>query len=73
MQYCVWHCSKVRSEAQKQQYQLARDLTLDKGLDLELIYSDQDAQFYIDHGIMEGVVRRWVQDVKLFLDHYDEF
>lgn len=73
MQYCVWHGSKVRSETQKQQYQLARDLTLDKGLDLELLYSDQDAQFYIDHGIMEGVARRWVRDVKLFLDQYDEF
>lgn len=73
MQYCVWHGSKVRSETQKQQYQLARDLTLDKGLDLELLYSDQDAQFYIDHRIMEGVARRWVRDVKLFFDQYDEF
>jgi hypothetical protein len=41
--YCEWHCSKVRSQDQKQQYELARDLTLERGLDLELIHEDNDA------------------------------
>ena len=69
--YCEWHCSKVRSQRQKKQYESARDLTLEFGLDLELVEEDKDAQFYIDHGIMEGVARRWVRDVKAFLkEHY---
>ena len=69
--YCEWHCSKVRSREQKQQYELARDLTLDRGLDLELVYEDHDAQFYIAQGVLEGVARRFVRDVKAFLDQYN--
>lgn len=66
--YCVWHCSKVRRQDQKQQYELARDLTLDRGFDLELVHEDNDAQFYIERGVLEGVARRFVRDVKAFLD-----
>ena len=69
--YCEWHCSKVRRQDQKQQYELARDLTLERGLDLELIHEDNDAQFYIERGVLEGVARRFVRDVKAFLDQYD--
>ncbi|KAK3933481.1 hypothetical protein QBC46DRAFT_368727 [Diplogelasinospora grovesii] len=68
--YCEWHCSKVRSQRQKKQYEWARDLTLECGLDLELVHEDNDAQFYIDRGVMEGVARRWVRDVKTFLEEY---
>lgn len=69
--YCEWHCSKVRREEQKQQYQLARDLTLDRGFDLELVYQDNDSQFYIERGVLEGVARRFVRDVNTFLDQYN--
>ena len=69
--YCEWHCSKVRREDQKQQYRLALDLTLDRGFDLELIHEDNDAQFYIDRGVLEGVARRFVRDVESFLDQYN--
>jgi hypothetical protein len=40
--YCKWHCSKVRSRNQKQQYELACALTLEKGFDLELVYEDSE-------------------------------
>ena len=53
--YYEWHCSKVRSQDQKQYYELTRDLTLGRGLDLELIHKDNDAQFYIKRGVLEGV------------------
>lgn len=68
--YCAWHSSKVRGVEQKRNYELARDLTLERGLDLELLYEDNDAQFFIERGVLEGVARRWVRDVKAFLDQY---
>ena len=71
--YCEWHCSKVRREDQKEQYRLARDLTLDRGFDLELLHENNDAQFYIERGVLEGVARRFVRDVTVFLDQYSVF
>jgi hypothetical protein len=44
---------------------------LGRGDDLELVYKDKDTQFYIKLGVLEGVARRWVRDVKAFLDEYD--
>jgi len=69
--YSKWHCSKVGCPIQRQHYELARDLTLGRGDDLELVYEDKDAQFYIELGVLEGVARRWVRDVEAFLDKYD--
>lgn len=54
--YCEWYCSKVRCQDQKEQYKLARDLMLERGLDLELVHEDNDVQFYIERGVLEGVV-----------------
>jgi hypothetical protein len=67
---CEWRCSKVRRADQKQQYQLARDLPLDRGLDFELIFEDGDAQLYIDRGVWRVVARRFVRDINAFLDQY---
>ncbi len=69
--YSKWHCSKIGCPIQRQHYELARDLTLERGGDLELVYKDRDAQFYTELGVLEGVARRWVRDVKAFLDEYD--
>jgi len=69
--YSKWQCSKVGCPIQRQHYELARDLTLERGSDLELVYEDKDAQFYAELGVLEGVARRWVRDVKTFLDEYD--
>ena len=44
--YCEWHCSKVRRLDQKQQYELARDLTLERGFDLELIHEDNGQKLF---------------------------
>lgn len=68
--YRDWECSKVRSEAQKQHYELAHDLTLERGFDLELVRQDGDAQYYIERGVLEGVARRWVQDIETFSEEY---
>jgi hypothetical protein len=69
--HCKWHCSKVRRQDQRQQYELARDLTLERGLNLELIHEDNDAQLYIEAEVLEGVARQFAQDLKAFLDQYD--
>ncbi|KAJ6436642.1 reverse transcriptase domain protein [Purpureocillium lavendulum] len=69
-EYCRWHCSQVGSMDQKRAYELARDLTLARSLDLELVDEDNDAQFYIDKGVSEGVARRFVRDVHVFLEQY---
>lgn len=55
---------------QKRAYELARDLTLARSLDLELVDEDNDAQFYIDKGVSEGVARCFVRDVPVFLEQY---
>ena len=38
------------------EYQKVYHITLDEGLDLKLIYKEQNAQFYIDEGIKSGIV-----------------
>lgn len=71
--YCEWQCLKVRGAEQKRHYELARDLTLERGLDLELVHEDNDAQFFIERGVLEGVARRFVRDIEAFLDQYITF
>jgi len=44
---------------------------LGRGDDPELVYEDKDAQSFIELGVLEGIARRWVRDVKTFLDEYD--
>jgi hypothetical protein len=44
---------------------------LDRGDDLELVYEDKNSQLYIELGVLDGVARRWVRDVKTFLEEYD--
>ncbi|KAF6796412.1 hypothetical protein CSOJ01_13194 [Colletotrichum sojae] len=66
--YCKWHCSKVRSITQKQHFQLAYNMTIERGLDLELIHEDNDAQCFIEQGVLEGGARRWVRDIQAYLD-----
>ncbi|KAK4071308.1 hypothetical protein Purlil1_13462 [Purpureocillium lilacinum] len=70
MEYCRWHCSKVRRTDQKIHYALARDLTLDHGFDLELVYESKNPQFYSDHGVLPGVAQRFVRDIREFLEYY---
>ncbi|KAH7363608.1 hypothetical protein B0T11DRAFT_354015, partial [Plectosphaerella cucumerina] len=73
IEYCAWHCTKVRRQQLREQYRLARDLTLEAGLDLELVYEDRNPAFLTDLGVFEGVARRWVRDVKIFLEQYVAF
>ncbi|KAL6887037.1 hypothetical protein GGI43DRAFT_388302 [Trichoderma evansii] len=68
--YCNWHCSQVKSIDQQWQYQRARDITLEEGLDLDQLFNDINAQFFMDKDIKRGPAWRWVSDPKEFLDQY---
>lgn len=67
--YVVWQCSKVSSQEQKSSYDLAQSLTLDHGICLYMIYTNQRRyfQFYSEHGVLDGVAWHFVCDIKLFL------
>ena len=45
---------QVRSQDQEQQYELARILTLERDLDLELIHKNNDAQFYVERRVLKA-------------------
>ncbi|KAH6717350.1 hypothetical protein BKA61DRAFT_321910 [Leptodontidium sp. MPI-SDFR-AT-0119] len=53
--YSEWQCTRVTNKSLKMEYQKVYHITLDEGLDLELIYEEQNAQFYIDKGIKSGI------------------
>ncbi len=40
---------------------------------LELVYEDSNPAFLTDLGVFEGVARRWVRDVKIFLEQFIAF
>lgn len=41
-----------------------RDVALGNGLDLKQIYEDQDPDFFIKQGVKVGVARRFVRDIR---------
>ena len=68
--YSEWQCSRVTNKSLKIEYQKAYNITLAEGLDLELVYEEQNAQFYIDKGIKSGIAQRFVCDIKKWAKQY---
>ncbi|KAH8652835.1 hypothetical protein BGZ61DRAFT_468434 [Ilyonectria robusta] len=64
--YSVWQRSQVSTEEQKESYDSAQELTLAHCFDLDMLASNQERmyRFYKKHGIPEGVVWRYVCDVR---------
>jgi hypothetical protein len=69
--YSEWQYSRVTSKSLKIEYQKAYNITLAEGLDLELVYEEQNAQFYIDKGIKSGIAQRFVCDIKKWAKQYN--
>jgi hypothetical protein len=69
--YSDWQCSRFTHRSLKMEYQKACDLTLAEGLDLELVYEDQNAEFFINKGVKAGVARRFVRDIKTWVKQYN--
>ncbi|KAK5805930.1 hypothetical protein VI817_000188 [Penicillium citrinum] len=62
-EYSAWQETNVIDEGLKAQFQLACDVTLANGLDLELIHEDQNPDFFIGKGVAVGIARRFVGDI----------
>ena len=68
--YSEWQQSKVIDQTLQLEYQKACDATLRDGLDLEQVFEDQDADFFIRSGVKRGVARRFVRDIKSWAEQY---
>ncbi|ODA78190.1 hypothetical protein RJ55_06795 [Drechmeria coniospora] len=69
--YCLWHCARVRSDAWKTSLQKAATITFQQGLDLKHLYEDQSVDIFVRDdkvGILPGIAKSWVQDVKRWVD-----
>lgn len=62
-EYSAWHETNVADDNLKAQFRQARDVALANGLDLQLIYEDQDPAFFVGQGIMVGIARQFVRDI----------
>ncbi|KAJ5564500.1 hypothetical protein N7513_000742 [Penicillium frequentans] len=62
-EYSAWQETNVIDETLKAQFQLACDVTLANGLDLEQIHGDQHPDFFIEKGVAVGIARRFVGDI----------
>ena len=67
--YVEWQQLKVNSQEQKNQYGWARDLALEHGLSLEMLYYNRGRYFRFlkKYGVLEGVAWHFVCDIKSFL------
>ncbi|KAK2051832.1 hypothetical protein LY76DRAFT_468373, partial [Colletotrichum caudatum] len=68
--YCEWQCSQVESEALKLEFWKAYNAALDHGFDLEQVYEDQRPEFFIEQGVKAGMARRFVCDIKKWVEKY---
>lgn len=68
--YSDWQQSQVVDQMLQLEYQKACDATLRDGLDLEQVYEDQDADFFIKSGVKRGVARRFVRDIGVWAELY---
>jgi hypothetical protein len=66
-EYSDWQQSQVHDISLKVEFRKARDAVLAEGLDLELVYKDQDSEFLIKQGVKRGIIRRFVDDVEIWV------
>lgn len=66
--YGDWQQSNVVDQTLQLEYQKACDVTLQDGLDLEQVFEDQDADFFIQSGVKRGVARRFVRDIETWAE-----
>ncbi|EHA21861.1 hypothetical protein CBS115989_10927 [Aspergillus niger] len=67
-EYSCWQQSRVDSHALKDDIEKACDLALTNGLDLRQIHEDKNPEFFINNGVKVGVARRFVNDIREWLE-----
>jgi hypothetical protein len=70
-EYGDWQQAQVGDETLKAEFRKACDVALEDGLDLEQVYVDQDPDFFIKHGVKRGIARRFVSDIKDWVNRFN--
>lgn len=68
-EYGEWQESNVTNDTLKAAFRQACDAMLEDGLDLEQVYKDQVPEFFISKGIKRGIARRFVEDIKDWVEN----
>ncbi|KAI2758251.1 hypothetical protein DTO006G1_6767 [Penicillium roqueforti] len=68
-EYSEWQVSNVTDDTLKAAFRQVCDLMLEDGLDLEQVYKDQDPGFFIGKGIKMGIARRFVEDIRRWVEN----
>ncbi|KAJ5092277.1 hypothetical protein NUU61_007147 [Penicillium alfredii] len=68
-EYSEWQVSNVTDDTLKAAFRQVCDVMLENGLDLEQVYKDQDPEFFIGKGIKMGIARRFVEDIRRWVEN----
>ncbi|BAE62811.1 unnamed protein product [Aspergillus oryzae RIB40] len=68
-EYANWHLSRVGREIYRDHIKKARDVALENGLDLQQV-SKEDPDFFVKQGVIIGVARRFVSDIRDWANQY---
>ncbi|KAJ5206808.1 hypothetical protein N7491_002559 [Penicillium cf. griseofulvum] len=68
-EYGEWQVSNVTDDTLKAAFREICDMMIDNGLDLEQVYKDQDPEFFIGKGIKIGIARRFVEDIRRWVEN----
>ena len=68
-EYGEWQVSNVTDGTLKAAFRQVCDLMLESGLDLEQVYKDRDPEFFISKGIKMGIARRFVDDIRGWVEN----
>ncbi|KAK4233567.1 hypothetical protein C8A03DRAFT_19387, partial [Achaetomium macrosporum] len=68
--YCECLCAQVTDPGWKSGYQDACNIALEKGLDLERLFSAQDieAKLLVEKGVKRGIAIQFVSKIKAWLE-----
>jgi hypothetical protein len=66
-EYSNWQQSRVKRGDQKDDIQNMCNMALEHGLDLQQLSDDQDHNFFISRGIKLGVARRFIRDIRYWV------
>lgn len=69
-EYSKWHQSKVFNSDLKADFRKAEAVTLENALDLDLIYEENDPDFFEKQGVKKGTAKRWVRDIPRWAKRY---
>lgn len=63
-EYGEWLASTVSDDTLKAAFRQACDVTLSDGFDLEHIHKDQNPGFFVGKGVMPGIARTFVENIR---------